>query len=108
MIYWVLNNANLYVQPSIGEGFCNAVLEAQALGKLCVVSDAGGLVENIINNKTGIIVPKLSSLEIYKAIIQMISMTQEQKEEMSMLAKQNVSENYHIEKQQQEFLNFYS
>ena len=39
--------ADIYIQPSIQEGFCNAVLEAQAMGLLCIVTDAEGLSENV-------------------------------------------------------------
>ena len=47
----ILTNSTIYLQYSIQEGFCNAVLEAQALGKLCVVSDAEGLSENVVHKK---------------------------------------------------------
>mgnify|MGYP005700700819 FL=1 len=35
--------ADLYVQYSIEEGFCNAVIEAQSMGVLTIVSDDTGL-----------------------------------------------------------------
>lgn len=105
--YQALKMADVYIQPSIGEGFCNAVLEAQAFGKLCIVTNAGGLPENIINNKTGIIIPTLSSVEIFNAIKTIINMPEEQKDKFSKFGKKNVRENYNIEKQQQEFLDFY-
>ena len=38
-----LNEADIYLQPSVQEGFCNAVLEAQATGLICIVSNAEGL-----------------------------------------------------------------
>ncbi|MBK7870836.1 MAG: glycosyltransferase family 4 protein [Saprospiraceae bacterium] len=50
--------ADIYLQYSIQEGFCNAVLEAQAMGLLCIVSDAEGLPENILHGQTGWVVPK--------------------------------------------------
>ena len=53
-----LLKTTVYLQYSIQEGFCNAVLEAQALGLLCVVSDAEGLPENVLHEKTGWVVPK--------------------------------------------------
>ena len=56
----ILVNSTFYLQYSIQEGFCNAVLEAQALGKLCVVSDAEGLAENVLDKQTGWVVPKLN------------------------------------------------
>jgi colanic acid/amylovoran biosynthesis glycosyltransferase len=40
--------ADFYLQYSVQEGFCNAVLEAQAMGVLCFVSDAEGLQENVV------------------------------------------------------------
>jgi colanic acid/amylovoran biosynthesis glycosyltransferase len=42
-----------YIQPSLSEGFCNAVLEAQQAGMIVMAADAGALSENIVNNETG-------------------------------------------------------
>ena len=44
--------SHIYIQYSIQEGFCNSVLEAQAMGLLTFVSNAEGLSENVINDKT--------------------------------------------------------
>ena len=41
--------ADLYIQYSIEEGFCNAALEAQAMGVLTIVSDASGLSLSLIH-----------------------------------------------------------
>lgn len=46
---------DIYLQPSLNEGFCNAVLEAQAMGKLCIASKVGGLPENILEDQTGLL-----------------------------------------------------
>src|SRR5690606_3559111 len=53
-----LNTTDVYLQYSLQEGFCNAVLEAQAMGLLCVVSSAEGLSENVLDNETGFVVEK--------------------------------------------------
>jgi len=53
-----LLEADIYLQYSLQEGFCNAVLEAQAMGLFCIVSDAEGLQENVLHNQTGWVVPK--------------------------------------------------
>ena len=60
--------ADIYLQPSIQEGFCNAVLEAQAMGLLCIVTDAEGLSENVLDGKTGWVVEKRSPQVIFKRI----------------------------------------
>ena len=63
--------ADLYVQYSIEEGFCNAVIEAQSMGILTIVSDAPGLMENIIDGETGWVVPKRQPILLAKKIKQM-------------------------------------
>lgn len=56
------------VHPSLAEGFSNAVLEAQAAGRPVIASDAGGLVDNIADGETGIVVPRRSPEAIAQAI----------------------------------------
>jgi colanic acid/amylovoran biosynthesis glycosyltransferase len=50
--------ADVFLHAAISEGFCNAVLEAQAMMLPVVCSDAGGLPENIANGETGFVVPR--------------------------------------------------
>jgi len=50
--------ADVFLHPSISEGFCNAVLEAQAMGLPVVCTDAGGLAENVADGVTGFVVPR--------------------------------------------------
>jgi len=50
--------ADVFLHPSVSEGFCNAVLEAQAVGLPVVCSDAGGLPENVADGVTGFVVPR--------------------------------------------------
>ena len=102
-----LESADLYIQYSHSEGFCNAVLEAQAMGLLTLVSNAGGLSENILNKKTGWVVPKYSPHLLAKKIIEILQLNEEEKRKISKFAQQRVAMSFHIEKQQQEFINFY-
>ncbi|WP_276133189.1 glycosyltransferase [Polluticoccus soli] len=53
-----LQLANVFLHPAISEGFCNAVLEAQAMGVPVVCTDADGLAENVIDGETGFVVKK--------------------------------------------------
>lgn len=50
--------ADVFLQASVSEGFCNAVVEAQAMCLPVVASDAGGLPENVDDGRTGYIVPR--------------------------------------------------
>lgn len=50
--------ADVFLHAAVSEGFCNAVLEAQAMQLPVVCSDAGGLPENVVDGKTGFVVPR--------------------------------------------------
>lgn len=50
--------ADVFLHAAVSEGFCNAVLEAQAMGLPVVTSDADGLPENVSQGETGFVVPR--------------------------------------------------
>lgn len=103
-----LEKADIYLQYSIEEGFCNAVLEAQAMGKLCIVSKAGGLPENVIDERTGWVVCKYSPILLAEKIKKALLMDEQAKIRISQKAIDRVRKEFSIEKQQTEFLKFYS
>lgn len=102
-----LSKASLYLQYSIQEGFCNAALEAQAMGLLCIVSDAEGLSENVLNNQTGWVVPKRNPELLAEKIKEVILLSEEKKLDISLNAINRVRSEFNIQKQTQEFVNFY-
>jgi len=104
----MLNEFDLYIQYSFSEGFCNAVLEAQSRGMLSIVSDAGAFSENIINNKTGWVVPKNNPTLLAKKIAEVISLSEIKKHKIKKQAIKRVAKEYNIEKQQKEFIDFYN
>lgn len=53
-----LSEAHVFLHPAVSEGFCNAVLEAQAMGVPVVTTDADGLGENVVDGVTGFVVAK--------------------------------------------------
>jgi len=53
-----LSQADIFLHGAISEGFCNAVLEAQAMGLPVVCTDSDGLRENIEDGVTGFLVPR--------------------------------------------------
>jgi len=103
-----LNKADMYLQYSIQEGFCNAVLEAQALGLLCIVSNAEGLSENVLDNQTGWVVPKCNSKGFAAKLLEVIHLESSEKKRISRNAQKRVADHFSIEKQKLEFINFYS
>ena len=102
-----LNKTDVYLQYSIQEGFCNAVLEAQAMGLLCVVSNAEGLSENVIENETGFVVEKQNSQLLFEKIKEVVALPEIEKQVIKQKAIERVQNEFNLEKQQQEFLAFY-
>lgn len=60
---------DLYIQPSVSEGFPKTVVEAMCLRKPVVVTERGGAKELVQEGITGFIVPSGSSVAIAKTII---------------------------------------
>jgi colanic acid/amylovoran biosynthesis glycosyltransferase len=102
-----LEQTDVYLQYSIQEGFCNAVLEAQAMGLLCVVSDAEGLSENVLDKQTGWVVPKRNPALLAATIKEVLFLAPSSKSEISRKAVQRVKAEFTIEKQTQAFVDFY-
>ncbi|WP_299399505.1 glycosyltransferase family 4 protein [uncultured Gelidibacter sp.] len=100
--------ADIYIQYSVHEGFCNAVLEAQSMGLLCVVSDAEGLPENILHLETGWVVPKRSPKLLANTLHDIILLDSSKKELIKRNAINRVKEKFNSELQIQQFLKFYN
>ena len=98
---------SIYLQPSLQEGFCNAVLEAQAGGLLCIVSDAEGLQENVLHNKTGWVVKRRNVKELVNAITHVLKMQDTAKDEIRNAARTRVLRDFTLEKQLSAFEAFY-
>ncbi|MCX7745004.1 MAG: glycosyltransferase family 4 protein [Flavobacteriales bacterium] len=103
----IMQTAHIYLQPSIHEGFCNAVLEAQAMKCLCIVTDAGGLSENILHNKTGWVVSKCDSQAIVNKIVQVLNMPKDYVEQVRTAARLRIESEFLLEKHLKSWISFY-
>ncbi|RNC86892.1 MAG: glycosyltransferase [Winogradskyella sp.] len=103
----ILAETDIYIQYSISEGFCNAVLEAQAMQCLCVVSDGGALPENIINNKTGFVVPKRKPELLASTLKEIMSQDEKVLHHIKQNAAHRVFESFTVEQQIKAFIEFY-
>jgi colanic acid/amylovoran biosynthesis glycosyltransferase len=104
----LLKLSDLYIQYSYSEGFCNAVLEAQSLGIPAIVSNGGALSENVIHTKTGWVVEKNNPKLLAQKIEEVLSLSDAKKQEMRNTAIERVRKDFNIEKQENEFINFYT
>ena len=106
LIYF--KKSHFYLQYSLQEGFCNAVLEAQSMGVLPIVSNAEGLSENVLNNITGWVIQKNSPKLLAEKIVEVINLPESNKEKIRKQAIERVTKEFNIEKQQKEFIDFYT
>lgn len=102
-----LRKHSMYIQPSLQEGFCNSVIEAQAAGLFCIVSDAGGLPENVLHEKTGFVVPRRNAEALAAAVKRAIQLSPGERGVYRQNAWQHVKNNFDINKQIEQFKEFY-
>jgi colanic acid/amylovoran biosynthesis glycosyltransferase len=106
-VKYYMSVTSIYLQYSISEGFCNSVLEAQAMGLLCVVSDAEGLSENVLHEVTGWVVPKRNPIALLEMILKVINLPYDEKQNIRNNAQKRIRSDFNLEKQQMEFSKFY-
>ena len=64
--------ADVYVHPSLQEGYSNALLEAMAAGKAVVATAVGGNVEAVSDGVTGLLVPPADAVALERAIARLL------------------------------------
>lgn len=92
----LLDAMNLYVQPSLMEGFGIAVLEAMAREKAVVASRTGGLPDIVVNGETGLLVPPGDIGELAKAVTALLK-DPDGRKEMGRKGKLRVMKQFTVE-----------
>jgi colanic acid/amylovoran biosynthesis glycosyltransferase len=103
----LMHKHDIYIQPSLQEGFCNSVLEAQASGLMCIVSDAEGLAENVIDNVTGWLVPRGDAESLANMIISVNALGCKDKERVGRAAIERIQREFSLEGQRRQFVKFF-
>jgi glycosyltransferase involved in cell wall biosynthesis len=68
----ILALADLFVLPSLGEHFGRVLIEAMAMGKAVVATDAGGVPEVVLNRETGLLVPPAQPEALAAAVLALL------------------------------------
>ena len=97
--------ADCCVQYSVQEGFCNAILEAQAMELPCIVSDAEGLPENV--GEYGVVVPRRQPKLLATALADVAAMPAEVRRETVLAARQRLGAEFSLARQRQAFVEFF-
>jgi len=69
----ILHTIDIFVHPSLWEGFGLAILEAMAMGKPVIATNASAIPELVENSVTGLLVPPRDSRSLAQAIIKLSS-----------------------------------
>ncbi len=63
---------DLFALPSLGEHFGRVLLEAMAMAKAVVATDAGGVPEIVLDGETGLLVPPADPAAIAEAVVTLL------------------------------------
>ncbi|MBI1888936.1 MAG: glycosyltransferase family 4 protein, partial [Candidatus Spechtbacteria bacterium] len=67
----VYHKADIFVMPSLSEGFGTVALEAMAAGLAVVATRVGGLADIIEDEKTGIFAEPRNSGDLFRAVLRL-------------------------------------
>ena len=98
--------ADIFLHPSVSEGFCNAVIEAQAVGLPVVCTDADGLPENVADGITGFVVPRRDSIKLAEKLTLLIS-DPNLRLTLGEAGRKRVMEKFQLDEQKEAFHNFF-
>lgn len=103
----VLNQSDIFLHAAVSEGFCNAVVEAQAMQLPVVCTNADGLSENIEHGETGFVVPAYDVKAIYMHLKELLD-KKDQMKQMGVNGRKRVLERYVLANQIQSYINMYN
>ncbi len=94
--------------PSVRpEAFGRISIEAQASSKIIVATKIGGSLETVIDGKTGFLVDAGNVEQLAQIIDNILTMPQNEIDEMAMAARKNIEENFSNEKMLSETIKVY-
>jgi colanic acid/amylovoran biosynthesis glycosyltransferase len=98
--------ANLFLHAAVSEGFCNAVLEAQAMQLPVVCTDADGLSENINNGQTGFVVRRRDPSALAEKLI-LLAQDPSSRQVFGLAGRERVVQNFQLAHQLEKFESLY-
>ena len=84
---------DVYVQPSLQEGFCMAVLEAMSCGKAVIGTKTGAIPQLIEESEGGLVVEPGSSRQLRDTLLELLT-NDEGRKKMGLKGNKYVAENY--------------
>lgn len=98
--------ADIMLHSAVSEGFCNAVLEAQAMTLPVVCTDADGLAENVADGETGFVVPRRNPAQLSRRMLQ-LAKDPELRRRMGGAGRNRVQAHFNLTQQTEGFSELY-
>ena len=102
----ILSILDVFVLPSLKEGFGFSVIEAQYIGVPVIVSRAGGLGEIVEDKETGLVINESNSSDLYEAI-KLILKDKNLRDKIITNARQKVEREFLLDKMTKGIENVY-
>lgn len=102
----LLGISDIFVLPSLCEGFGIVIIEAMAAGVPVIASNIDGIKEVIEDKKTGLLVPSKSPKEIANGVIYLLESTKKV-QSMTKRASEKVKKKFSIDRMVKEYENVY-
>ncbi len=102
----IIAATDVLVLPSLGESFGRVIIEAMAMGRPVVATDAGGVPEIIRSNHTGILVEIANADAIAEAVVRLLN-DEELSKKIGQAGLRRVQEKFTIEKHVHEIQRVY-
>ena len=98
--------ADVFLHTAVSEGFCNAVLEAQAMALPVVSSDADGLPENVVDGETGFVVSRRAPQALADKL-QVLAQNPAARQQMGQQGRERVKRHFQLADQINAFDSMY-
>lgn len=93
-VHELIKNCHCLIHPSYHEGMANAILEAEATGRPCLVTDISGCREAVEDGITGYLFKVKNTQSLINTIIQFIELDYEKQKLMGKKAHEKVVEEF--------------
>jgi colanic acid/amylovoran biosynthesis glycosyltransferase len=101
-----MERADVFLHSAVSEGFCNAVMEAQAMELPVVCTDADGLPENVADAETGFVVSRRDPAALADKL-EILSRDPALRRRMGKAGRKRVLEKFRLADQVDRFESFY-
>lgn len=91
-----LQLCDLFLLPSIWEGFPNSLIEAMACGVCCLASDAGGIPEIISSEVNGFLLPRNQLQYLGEAVLEFLELDKDVKDKIISRARDRIIQEFSL------------